>query len=115
MKNALLHGELDWKIYIDQPKGFLSQDHLEYVGKLRKAFYRLKQAPRAWYGKIAKFLTPSGYSLTSTDSSLFIKARGRKLAILLVYVNDLIIIGKYEEELQTKKNLLVHFQMKAFG
>ncbi|KAE8732211.1 tir-nbs resistance protein [Hibiscus syriacus] len=34
---------------------------------------RLKQAPRAWYGNIAEFLTKSGYSVTSTDSSLFVK------------------------------------------
>ena len=45
----------------------------------------------------------SGYFLTPVDSSLFVKANGGKLAIVLVYVDDLIITGDCEEEiLQTK-------------
>ncbi|KAE8732274.1 hypothetical protein F3Y22_tig00002237pilonHSYRG01326 [Hibiscus syriacus] len=116
VKNAFLHGELDREIYMTQPMGFQSQDHPEYVCKLRKALYRLKQAPRAWYGKIVEFLTKSGYSVTPADSSLFVKANEGKLAIVLVYVDDLIITGDDEAEiLQTKENLSVRFQMKELG
>ena len=99
-----------------QPMSFQSQDHPEYVCKLRKALYGLKQAPRAWYGKIAEFLTQSGYSVTPTDSSLFVKTNEGKLAIVLVYVDDLILIGDDEAEiLRTKENLSVRFQMKELG
>ncbi|KAE8684131.1 PLAC8 family protein [Hibiscus syriacus] len=116
VKNAFLHGELDREIYMTQPMGFQSQDHHEYVCKLRKALYGLKQAPRAWHGKIVEFLTKSGYSVTPADSSLFVKANEGKLAIVLVYVDDLIITGDDEEEiLQTKENLSVRFQMKELG
>ena len=116
VKNAFLHGELDREIYMGQPMGFQSEDHPEHVCKLRKALYGLRQAPRAWYGKIAEFLTHSGYSVTSADSSLFVKAIGGRTAIVLVYVDDLIITGDCEEEnLQTKKNLSVRFQMKELG
>ncbi|KAK3010923.1 hypothetical protein RJ639_011029 [Escallonia herrerae] len=49
-------------------------------------------------------------------SSLFVKINGQKLAIVLVYVDDLIITGDCEEEiLQTKKNFSVRFQMKELG
>ncbi|KAE8724613.1 tir-nbs resistance protein [Hibiscus syriacus] len=116
VKNAFLHRELDREIYMTQPMGFQSQDHPEYVCKLRKALYGLKQAPRAWYGKIAEFLTKSGYSVTPADSSLFVKANEGKLAIVLVYVDDLIITGDDEAEIfQTKENLSVRFQMKELG
>ncbi|KAE8722922.1 putative LRR receptor-like serine/threonine-protein kinase [Hibiscus syriacus] len=116
VKNAFLHGELDREIYMTQPMGFQSQDHPEYVCKLRKTLYGLKQAPWAWYGKIAEFLTKSGYSVTPADSSLFVKANKGKLAIVLVYVDDLIITGDDEAEiLQTKENLSVRFQMKELG
>ncbi|KAM1256948.1 hypothetical protein EV1_030743 [Malus domestica] len=116
VKNAFLHGELDREIYMMQPMGFKSEAHPEYVCKLRKALYGLKQAPRAWYGKIAEFLTQSGYSVTPADSSLFVKANEGKLAIVLVYVDDLIITGDDEAEiLRTKENLSVRFQMKELG
>nr|CAN79780.1 hypothetical protein VITISV_041885 [Vitis vinifera] len=83
---------------------------------LRKALYGLKQAPRAWYGKIAEFLTQSEYLVTPADSSLFVKANGGKLAIVLVYVDDLIITGDDVEEIcRTKENLSVRFEMKELG
>ena len=82
----------------------------------KNALYGLKQAPRAWYGKIAEFLLQSGYSVAPADSSLFVKARDEKLAIVLVYVDDLIITGNDDWEIQqTKANLSVRFQIKELG
>ena len=56
VKNAFLHDELDKDIYMEQPRGFKSKIHPEYVCKLKKALYGLKKAPRAWYGKMVSFL-----------------------------------------------------------
>uniref|UniRef100_A0A3Q7GMD1 Reverse transcriptase Ty1/copia-type domain-containing protein n=1 Tax=Solanum lycopersicum TaxID=4081 RepID=A0A3Q7GMD1_SOLLC len=51
-----------------------------------------------------------------TDFSLFLKVVGKKLAIVIVYVDDLILTGDYEEEiLLTKKKFSVRFQMKELG
>lgn len=61
--------------------------------------HELKQALRAWYGKVVEFLTQSGYLVTPADSSLFVKANGRKLVIMFVYVDD------KEEIFWTKENL----------
>ncbi|KAJ4715914.1 Retrovirus-related Pol polyprotein from transposon TNT 1-94 [Melia azedarach] len=116
VKNAFLHGELDREIYMEQPKGFECKERSHYVCKLKKALYGLKQAPRAWYGKIAEFLVQSGYSVSSADSSLFVKKQDGRLAIVLVYVDDLIITGDNEGEIrQTRRNLSVRFQMKELG
>ncbi|CAM8922319.1 unnamed protein product [Rhodiola kirilowii] len=101
---------------MEQPTGFEDKEHPTYVCKLRKALYGLKQAPQAWYGKIAEFLVRSGYKVTSADSSLFVKIRGTKIAIVLVYVDDLILTGDDMEEIcLTKGNLSVRFQMKELG
>jgi hypothetical protein len=54
--------------------------------------------------------------VTTADSSLFTKKIGDKLAIVLVYVDDLILTGDLMEEIrQTKENLSVRFQMKELG
>ncbi|WVZ78229.1 LOW QUALITY PROTEIN: hypothetical protein U9M48_025977 [Paspalum notatum var. saurae] len=116
VKNAFLHGELDKEIYMEQPKGFQSKTHPEYVCKLKKALYGLKQAPRAWYGKIGEFLIQNGFKVAPSDSSLFVKSKEGRLAIVLVYVDDLIITGDNTEEIQRiRDNLSIRFQMKELG
>nr|GEW68165.1 uncharacterized mitochondrial protein AtMg00810-like [Tanacetum cinerariifolium] len=47
VKTAFLNGELKKEIYVSQPEGFVDQDNLSHVYKLKKALYGLKQAPRA--------------------------------------------------------------------
>ncbi|KAG6499850.1 hypothetical protein ZIOFF_039645 [Zingiber officinale] len=50
------------------------------------------------------------------NSSLFVKSNEGKLAIVLVYVDDLVITGDDGSEiLQTKENLSVRFQMKELA
>ena len=47
---------------------------------------------------------------------MFVKFVNTKIAIVLVYVDDLIVTGDYEEEiLLTKENLSIRFQMKELG
>ena len=54
--------------------------------------------------------------MAPADSSLFVKAREGRITIVLVYVDDLIITGDNETEIQqTKTNLSVRFQMKNLG
>nr|GEU60323.1 integrase, catalytic region, zinc finger, CCHC-type, peptidase aspartic, catalytic [Tanacetum cinerariifolium] len=47
VKMAFLNGILHEEVYVSQPDGFLDQDNPNHVYKLKKALYRLKQAPRA--------------------------------------------------------------------
>ena len=71
---------------------------------------------RAWYRKIGEFLIQNGFKVALSNSSLFMKSKDGRLAIVLVYVDDLIITGDYSEEIQrTRENLSVRFQMKELG
>ncbi|GJZ68087.1 retrovirus-related pol polyprotein from transposon TNT 1-94 [Tanacetum coccineum] len=52
VKTAFLRGTLKEDMYVCQPEGFIDDDHLSHVYKIKKALYGLKQAPRAWFTQI---------------------------------------------------------------
>ena len=98
---------------MNQPREFENQAQPEYVCKLRKTLYCLKQAPRVYYGKITKFLIQSGYSVAHVNSRLFVKDSKGKLATMLVYMDELILAGDNEEKIRSlREKWSVHFQMK---
>lgn len=114
--NAFLYGTLDHVLYMTQPKGFESKSHPNYVCRLKKALYGLKQSPRSWFGKMGEFLTHNGFVSSNSDASLFVKSCGSQVAVVLVYVDDLIITGNCEVEInQFKVNLCTRFHMKDLG
>ena len=69
------------------------------VYKLKKAFYGLKQSPRAWLRRFAKVMKEFGYEQSQGDHTLFIKhSATRGVTALLVYVDNIIMIGNDERE-----------------
>nr|GEW31849.1 reverse transcriptase domain-containing protein [Tanacetum cinerariifolium] len=46
VKTEFLNGKLKEEVYVSQPEGFVDQNNLSYVYKIKKALYRPKQAPR---------------------------------------------------------------------
>ncbi|GJT37506.1 retrovirus-related pol polyprotein from transposon TNT 1-94 [Tanacetum coccineum] len=62
VKTAFLNGPLKEEVYVAQPDGFVDPDHPEKVYRLRKALYGVKQAPRAWYDELSKFLISKGFT-----------------------------------------------------
>nr|GEZ04295.1 retrotransposon protein, putative, unclassified [Tanacetum cinerariifolium] len=62
VKTAFLNGPVKEKVYVVQLDGFVDPDHPEKVYRLRNALYELKQAPRAWYDGLSKFLTSKGFT-----------------------------------------------------
>src|SRR6202522_2545214 len=69
VKSAFLNGELEEKVYIEQPEGFQLSEKTNYLCKLKKALYGLKQAPRAWYSKLDKYLQQVGFKKRSANSN----------------------------------------------
>ena len=48
VKTTFLHGDLEKEIYITQPDGFKVSGKENWVCKLKKSLYGLKQSPRQW-------------------------------------------------------------------
>ena len=55
VKSAFLYGELNEKVYVEQPSGYIVKEAEIMVYNLRRALYGLKQAPRAWYSHIEAY------------------------------------------------------------
>ena len=54
---------------------------------------KMKQAPRAWYGKTDSFLTSLGFTKSKADSNLYFKIMENETVILLLYMDDLFLTG----------------------
>ena len=63
------------------------------VCHIRRALYGLKQAPRAWFAKFSSIISRLGYMAGHYDSTLFLHCTNKDTILLLLYVDDMIIIG----------------------
>jgi hypothetical protein len=115
VKTVFLNGVIEEEVYIEQPRGFEVEDRKNHVYRLKKALYRLKQAPRAWYGRIDSFLTSLGFTESKVDSNLYFKVMNDELVILLLYVYDLFLKGEEKFITDCKKKLAAEFEMKDLG
>ncbi|XP_031120907.1 uncharacterized protein LOC116024148 [Ipomoea triloba] len=75
------------------PPGYEDPLHPGHVCHLQRSLYGLKQAPRAWFKRLHDFLTSTGFSPSKTDVSLFYYTSGDSRVYLLVYVDDIIMMG----------------------
>jgi hypothetical protein len=53
----------------------------------------LKQAPRAWYGRLRGFLFERGFEMGKVDQTLFLLRQGSDILIVQVYVDDIVFGG----------------------
>ena len=87
------------------------------VCKLKKSLYGLKQAPRQWYKKFDSFIVGHEYTWTNTDHCVYVrKFPNSKFVILLLYVDDMLIVGQDASVIgNLKKDLFKSFDMKDLG
>nr|GEV79007.1 hypothetical protein [Tanacetum cinerariifolium] len=97
VKTLFLNGNLREEVYVSQPDGFVDQDNLNHVYKLKKALYGLKQAPRAWYDMLSSFLISQDFSKGLVDPTLFICRNDNDLLLVQIYVDDIIFAASTPE------------------
>ena len=117
VKTAFLHGDLKEEIYIDQLEGFKVKGKEHMVCKLKKSMYSLKQASRQWYKKFDSFMVGHGYTRTNADHCVYVrKFPNGKFIILLLYVDDMLIVGQDAGVIgNLKKDLFKSFDLKDLG
>lgn len=81
--------------------GFINLKHPDFVCKLKKALYGVKQATLAWNEKFKKMLPQQGFR----ESKVYYipEAKNGRLTFSLAYVDDDLIVVTQEEQGSTKK------------
>lgn len=116
VKNAFLNGTLNHEIYMEQPDGYVDKSNPEYVCRLNKTVYGLKQSPRAWYKTITPVLEAVGVSACPGDSGIFSGSKDGVDVLLAIYVDDLFIACTSMKVMDTiKSKLSSEFAMKDLG
>ena len=103
VKTAFLYGDLEEDLYMIQPEGSIAQGQENLVCKLRKSLYGLKQAPRQWYKKFDSFMHRIGFKRCEADYCCYVKSFDNSYIILLLYVDDMLIVGSSTEEINNLK------------
>ncbi|GJZ54566.1 retrovirus-related pol polyprotein from transposon TNT 1-94 [Tanacetum coccineum] len=121
VKTAFLNGELKEEVYVSQLEGFVDPDHPTHVYRLKKALYDLKQAPRAWYDTLSRFLLDNKFSKGAVDPTLFTRKTGKHILLVQIYVDDIIFASTdpkacdiFSNEMSSKFQMLMMGQMSFF-
>nr|GFA05762.1 hypothetical protein [Tanacetum cinerariifolium] len=108
---AFLYGPLKEEVYVNQPDGFVDPYHSDKVYRLKKASYGLKQALRARYDELSKFLLSKGFTKGSIDPTLFINKHRGDILLVQIYVDD-IIFGSTNPNLSKQFEKLMHNKLE---
>ena len=116
VKIAFLNGFLEEEVYMSQPEGFVLETKTNQVCKLKKSIYGLKQASRSWNIRFDKTVKEFDFIRNEDEPCVYKKTSGSAIVFLVLYVDDILLIGNDIPMLQSVKVWLSkQFSMKDLG
>ena len=92
-KTAFLNGFIKEELYIMQPEGFADPNGANKVWKLQRFIYGLVQASRSWNIRFDEVIKAHGFIQTYGEACIYKKVSGSSVAFLILYVDDILLIG----------------------
>ncbi|KAK8644626.1 hypothetical protein V6N13_123928 [Hibiscus sabdariffa] len=116
VKTAFLNGKLEEDVYMTQPEGFVTPENVGKICKLQRSIYGLKQASRSWNLRFNEAIQEFGFIRNEDEPCVYKKFSGSIVSFLILYVDDILIIGNDIPTLQSIKTWLSsYFSMKDLG
>jgi hypothetical protein len=112
ISNAYLNSKLkDVDVYMTQPEGFADQGG-EWVAKMIKGLYGLKQGGRCWFERLEEVLLGMGFTRIRSDASIFVWDHEGTKVIVPVFVDEITLASKSKTKIQhIKRELAKHFKL----
>ncbi|GJY78386.1 retrotransposon protein, putative, ty1-copia subclass [Tanacetum coccineum] len=102
VKTAFLNGHLSEEVYMTQPKGFVNPKYPNH----KRSIYGLKQASRQWNKRFDDEIKKFGFTQNRDEPCVYQKASGSYVTFLILYVDDILIMGNNIPMLQDVKSYL---------
>ena len=116
VKTAFLNDNLEEDIYMRQLMGFIAKGQEHMVCKLQRFIYGLKQTSRSWNIKFDQAIKTFGFDKNPDEPCVYKRIQGATVIFLVLYVNDILLIGNDVEVLSNIKSWLKNqFEMKDLG
>ncbi|KAI3744875.1 hypothetical protein L1987_57971 [Smallanthus sonchifolius] len=116
VKTMFLNGHLTEDVYMVQPKGFEDLKNPNKVCKLNKSMYGLKQASESWNLRFDQKTKEFGFVKNEDEPCVYKKESGSHVIFLILYVDDILLIGNHIPMLKDVKSWLGKcFAMKDLG
>ncbi|GJX74245.1 retrotransposon protein, putative, ty1-copia subclass [Tanacetum coccineum] len=116
VKTTFLNGHLSEDVYMVQPEGFMDPKHPNRVCKLQRSIYGLKKASRSWNKRFDVEIKNIHFTQNLDEPCVYLKASRSSVAFLVLYVDDILLMGNNVTMLQEVKSWLCKcFSMKDLG
>ncbi|PKI36625.1 hypothetical protein CRG98_042978 [Punica granatum] len=116
VKIAFLNGRLLEDVYMTQPEGFVDPQSAGKICKLQRSIYGLKQASRSWNLRFNDVVKEFGFIKNKDEPCVYKKVSGSTVIFLVLYVDDILLIGNDIPSLQFVKTWLgMCFSIKDLG
>ena len=115
ISHAYLNGNLEEEIYMQQPEGF-EVGGPDYVCRLKKSLYGLKQAGRVWNKTLRSILLSIGFEQVKSDHGIYIFRKDRVRIFMPIFVDDITLAGKDASKIDSViQELSLHFKLRDLG